>query len=116
MKAALNDPNVVLIDARSPAEYAAGHIPGAINVEFTQNAEPGQPRYWKSARELRAMYAALGATPDKRIIPYCTTGVRSAATYFTLRLIGYEDVTLFTGSWKEWSSHPDLPVRTGNAP
>ncbi len=116
VKAALEDPDVVLVDARSPAEYAAGHIPGAINVEFTQNAEPGQPRYWKGASELRAMYAALGITPDKRVIPYCTTGVRSAATYFTLRLIGYDDVTLFTGSWKEWSSHPDLPVRTGSAP
>ncbi|MER3439002.1 MAG: hypothetical protein C4346_16220 [Chloroflexota bacterium] len=116
VKAALDDPDVVLVDARSPAEYAAGHIPGAINVEFTQNAEPGQPRYWKRASELRAMYAALGITPDKHVIPYCLTGVRSAATYFTLRLIGYDDVTLFTGSWKEWSSHQDLPVRTGSAP
>jgi thiosulfate/3-mercaptopyruvate sulfurtransferase len=55
-------------------------------------------------------------TPDKLVIPYCTTGVRSAVTYVTLRLIGYPEVRLFTGSWKEWSSHPELPVATGEAP
>lgn len=116
VEAALDDPDVVLVDARSPEEYAAGHIPGAINVEFARNAEADQPRYWKSSAELREMYASLGITPEKRVIPYCTSGVRSAATYFTLRLIGYERVELFTGSWQEWSSHPELPSRTGDAP
>jgi thiosulfate/3-mercaptopyruvate sulfurtransferase len=122
VKSALDDPDTAFVDARSPQEYRDGHIPGAVNVEFTQNGEPDQPRYWKSAEELRAIYAAVGITSDKSvipyctIIPYCTTGVRSAATYFTLRLIGFEDVSLFTGSWREWSSHPELPVATGDQP
>lgn len=114
VKAALGKPNVVFVDARSSQEYQAGHIPGAVNVEFTQNGEPTQPRYWKSVADLRAMYAAVGVTPDKTVIPYCSTGVRSAATYFTLRLLGYEHVSLFTGSWKEWSSHPGVPVANGS--
>ena len=59
------------------------------------------------------MYADAGVTTDKTVIPYCAIGVRSAATSFTLRLIGYEDVALFTGSWKEWSSHPESPVAPG---
>jgi thiosulfate/3-mercaptopyruvate sulfurtransferase len=110
VKAALDDPNVAFVDARAPSEYRDGHIPGAVNIEFTQNGEASEPHYWKSAADLRAMYAAAGVTPDKTVIPYCSTGVRSAATYFTLRLIGYEHVSLFTGSWQEWSSHPELPV------
>lgn len=110
VEAALDDPNVAFVDARAPSEYASGHIPGAVNIEFTQNGEPDLPHYWKSATDLRAMYEAVGVTLDKRVIPYCTSGVRSAATYFTLRLIGYDDVSLFTGSWREWSSHPELPV------
>jgi len=114
--ASLDDPDVVRIDARTAEEYAAGHIPGAVNVNFPQNAAPEPPKLWKSAEELRALYAAVGATPDKRIIPYCTTGVRSAVTYFTLRLIGYERVELFTGSWAEWSAHPELPQTTGPEP
>ena len=116
VRASLGQPDVALVDARSPKEYAAGHLPGAVNIEFTRNALPDQPKDFKPAAELRAMYAAAGITPDKTVIPYCLTGVRSAVTYFTLRLIGYDDVTLFTGSWKEWSGYPDLPVTTGNQP
>ena len=107
---ALDDPSVVLVDARTPSEYAAGHIPGAINIEFTMNAKSDGSGVWKSSLELLAIYATAGVTPEKQVIPYCTTGVRSAATYFTLRLIGYEHVMLFTGSFKEWSADPSRPV------
>ena len=97
----LDDPNVALVDARTPEEYAAGHIPGAVNVNFPRNAEPDEPKYWKPAAELLALYADHGVTADKQVIPYCATGVRSAVTYFTLRLLGYDDVALYTGSWDE---------------
>jgi thiosulfate/3-mercaptopyruvate sulfurtransferase len=60
------------------------------------------------------MYEAAGVTPDKSIIVYCSSGVRSAVTYFTLRQLGYEDVSLFTGSWIEWSAEPDRPVATAD--
>lgn len=107
---------VVVLDVRPELEYAAGHIPGAVHVEFTTNALPDAPKFWKPAAELRALYEAAGVTPDQRVIPYCTTGVRSAVTYFTLGLLGYDDVALFTGSWAEWSAHPELPKATGTAP
>ncbi|MBA2278021.1 MAG: sulfurtransferase [Chloroflexia bacterium] len=112
----LDDPNVVLVDARTPEEYAEGHIPGAVNVNYPRNAQPDPPRFWRPQDELRAIYAEVGVTPDKRVIPYCTTGVRSSVTFFSLHLIGYDNVGLYTGSWAEWSSHPDLPITTGNAP
>lgn len=62
------------------------------------------------------MYEDVGVTPDKHIIPYCSTGVRSAVTFFTLRLIGYPDVALYTGSWNEWGNHPETPKATGSEP
>jgi thiosulfate/3-mercaptopyruvate sulfurtransferase len=116
VKAALGKPDVVLVDVRTPREYAAGHIPGAVNIEFTRNARAENLKTWLPAADLRAMYDAAGVTPDKRVIPYCSTGVRSATTIFTLLLLGYPDVALYTGSWQEWSAHPELPRATGSKP
>ena len=116
VKMILDDPNVVLVDARTSAEYANGHIPGAINVPFIDNAVATEPKVWKSPQDLRAMYEAAGVTPDKTVIPYCSTGVRSAATYLTLALLGYPRVSLYTGSWDEWSKHPELRTSIGKKP
>lgn len=112
--ASLDDANVVFVDARSEGEYAAGHLPGAINVDYRRNA--ADDGHWLSPDELGELYGDLGVTPDKRVIAYCSSGVRSAATYVALKLAGYPDVRLFTGSFQEWASHPDLPVTTGSHP
>jgi thiosulfate/3-mercaptopyruvate sulfurtransferase len=109
----LDQPDVVIVDARMPNEWAAGHIPGAVNVPYTGNALPNPPAYWHPASALQEMYDAAGVTPDKLVIPYCFSGVKSAVTFFTLHLMGYERVALFTGSWNEWSQMPDAPIETG---
>lgn len=62
------------------------------------------------------MYEEIGVTPDRHIVPYCATGVRSAVTAFALHLIGFENVALYTGSWAEWGEDPDAPVTTGEEP
>jgi thiosulfate/3-mercaptopyruvate sulfurtransferase len=111
-----DDPDTVVIDARTPGEYRDGHIPGAVNVNYPLNALPDAPRFWKPVDDLRSLYEAAGVSRDKRVIPYCSSGVRSAVTFFTLQLIGFEQVALFTGSWNEWSQHADAPVTTGDEP
>ena len=40
-------------------------------------------------------------------------GMRAAAIYFALRLLGYERVRLYDASWEDWSSQPQLPVEPG---
>jgi thiosulfate/3-mercaptopyruvate sulfurtransferase len=102
-----------LVDARTSEEYADGRIPGAINIPFLDNAEPDSGGRWKSPADLRAMYADKGVTPDKPIIPYCSTGVRSAVTWLTLSALGFPNIRLFSASFAEWSSDPTRPVRTG---
>jgi thiosulfate/3-mercaptopyruvate sulfurtransferase len=114
--AAVDDRESILLDVRSPDEYRKGHIPGAVNIPYQQNADRSNPGYWKSQDDLLEMYAATGITPDRRVIPYCSTGVRSAVTWFTLRVLGFNDTSLFTGSWREWNTHPELPVTIGSEP
>lgn len=108
--AGLEDPAVLRIDARPDDAYRAGHLPGAISLPYTLTAIEGDMPRFKSADDLEALFAAAGVTRDRMIVPYCRTGVQSAVIYFTLRLLGHERVSLFSGSWAEWSAHPELPV------
>jgi thiosulfate/3-mercaptopyruvate sulfurtransferase len=73
----LEKPEVVVLDVRSDGEWEgtnargnkrAGHIPGAVHLEWTNNLTPDDEKRWKSADELREMYAACGITPDKQIV------------------------------------------------
>jgi thiosulfate/3-mercaptopyruvate sulfurtransferase len=115
----LDDVNVGICDTRSQAEYEGtdvrsqrgGHIPGSQNVEWLVNLNPDGT--FKPQPELEHLYAAAGLNPDKEVIPLCQTGVRSAHTYFTLRLIGYPQVRLYDASWEEWGNDPSTPVKTG---
>lgn len=103
----------VLVDARSTEEFAKGHIPGAVNMPFTENAVPDSGGRWKDPDDLRAMYERVGVTSGSPVIPYCSTGVRSANTWFTLSALGYSGVRLFSGSFAEWTSDPARPVEVG---
>ena len=112
----VGDPDSIFLDVRDEREYRDGHIPGAINLPYTLNAVDGEPGQWKSQDALMQMYTGAGVFVGKQIIPYCSSGVRSAVTWFTLRVLGYANVRLFTGSWREWSRYPELPVTTGDTP
>ncbi|MDQ2805409.1 MAG: sulfurtransferase [Chloroflexota bacterium] len=109
VEALLGQANTRLLDARSPGEYAAGHIPGAVNVPFTLTAD-GTPLLFKSPADLHALFAAQGVTASTAAVTYCTTGVRGAVDYVALRRAGFANVRLFTGSWAEWSRDPAGPV------
>jgi thiosulfate/3-mercaptopyruvate sulfurtransferase len=101
----LGDPGVTLIDARSPEEFAAGHIPGAVSVEWTRNL--GSDGNFLPAADLRELYG--DPPPNQSLVVYCQTGSRAAVDWLVLSQLGYEDVRLYDGSWEEWSALPEYP-------
>jgi len=114
--AALGNPSVAIVDARSRAEYMGtlvraargGAIPGAVHLEYTANLTP-DGRYRPSS-ELRSMYEALGVTPDREVITYCQGGYRAAQSWIALREAGYPRVRSYVGSWNEWGNRAELPI------
>lgn len=108
VEAALDLPGTILIDARTPQEYAAGHIPGAVNIPFTENYAADGTLLDIDA--LSTLYTDLGVTPDMSIIVYCSTGVRATSDAFALNYLGYPEVRLYLGSFDEWSADPSLPI------
>lgn len=114
----LEDPNFVMIDARTDDEYNGvktfsganrkGHIPGAVHIEW--NRTLNEDGTLKSAEELIALYESMGVTPDKEIAAHCHTAVRSAHTFFVLRLLGYPVVRNFDESWIGWANNESLPI------
>ncbi|MGH7428023.1 MAG: sulfurtransferase [Candidatus Methylomirabilaceae bacterium] len=117
VRTALGEPTVCLLDARSGDEYSgkdvrasrAGRIPGAVNVDYLQTIRP-EDHTFRSAEELQKIFAAKGVTPDRETITYCHTGGRAAHDYFVLRLLGYQRLRNYDGSWAEWGNSDTLPV------
>jgi thiosulfate/3-mercaptopyruvate sulfurtransferase len=114
--AAIDDPDKVILDARSPEERAGtdvrasrtGSIPNAVHVNWTEHFNADGTI--KSAAGLRAVFEAAGVTPDKEIIPYCQSGGRSSHAYFVLRLLGYPRIRNYMGSWREWGNREGMPI------
>jgi len=113
-----------LVDIRSAAEYEgkifapegskelsirAGHVPGAVNVTWSKAVNPADGTF-KSADELRKLYASVGIDGSKPIITYCRIGERSSHTWFLLtKILGY-DVKNYDGSWTEYGNAVGVPV------
>jgi thiosulfate/3-mercaptopyruvate sulfurtransferase len=122
------DASTKLVDVRSPAEFAGeiispagyeqegaqrgGHIPSAASVPWVQAVR--EDGTFRSAEELREIYAGKGVLNGDDIIAYCRIGERSAHTWFVLHeLLGEDRVKNYDGSWTEWGSLVGVPVETG---
>lgn len=75
----------VVIDVRTPAEYAQGHVEGSINIDHT---------------EIASRIGETRMTKDDTIILYCRSGRRSGLAQDTLQKMGFAHVQNY-GSLEE---------------
>ena len=78
LKAAREIPGAVILDVRSAAEYAGGHVPGAVNVPLNQIPAMDRPK-------------------DAPLFLYCRSGARSGQAARLLQGSGYTRVTNIGG-------------------
>lgn len=113
----LGSSDVLLIDARAPAEYRGlegngrrlGHIPGAINVPVGLMTEPGS-QHLRDGAAIRTILLRANVGRGPRIVCYDGSGIAAAKLAWILALVGHDDVAVYDGGWSEWGDRLDLPV------
>jgi phage shock protein E len=83
------DPSLIVLDVRTPQEYANGHVPGAVNIPYTH---------------LPARISELPGASDKDIVVYCATGVRAERAASRFKENGYRRILHLDGDMKQWEA------------
>lgn len=76
-----------MLDVRTPAEFAAGHLPGAVNIPVDQ---------------LRERLGELASLRDRELLVYCETGRRAGVAVQGLGRAGFAHLRLLDGHMRRW--------------
>jgi phage shock protein E len=79
--------NLVILDVRTPEEFAAGHVPGARNIPHDQLPE---------------RIAELADAKNRDVIVYCRSGKRAAIAQNTLEAHGFKRIVHLEGDMLKW--------------
>lgn len=78
---------IFFVDTRNAGEFAKGHIPGAVNIE------------WRGILERRKEIPQ-----DKPVVLYCEAGLLSSKAHFALKIAGWDNVKVLWGGYLVWSA------------
>lgn len=110
-----------IIDTRGMAEIIGerkmdnvargGHVPGATFLEWNNITDFDNKLSFKDLETLQKTFDKYGIKKDQTIYAYCHVGAgRSTEVIVALRMLGYKDVKVYTGSWDEWGNDMNLPI------
>jgi thiosulfate/3-mercaptopyruvate sulfurtransferase len=114
VKSLAQRPNYRLVDARDPKFYSGveptyekrGHIPGAINIPFSQITTSNKT---VDPKQVAEVFHQAGIKPGDTVVAYCHIGQQATAVIFGARLLGYP-VMLYDGSFEDWATNNRGPV------
>jgi thiosulfate/3-mercaptopyruvate sulfurtransferase len=110
IKAKHGDPNVIIVDARTPQEHFQARIPGSILHNWEEGLDDDRGRVIKYKDELQKDFEQRGITKDKEIICYCHSGTRASHKYLQLKEASFNNVRMYDGSIIDWAQRHN-PLR-----
>lgn len=127
VRSLLGDEKTVILDLRTPEEYAGervlgyedgdvdhgaerkGHIPGAKHLYFKDILD--EHGRFLDADALRQLLADRGALDAERVIAYCRLSHRASLGWLAMtQVVGMDNVRVYDGSWTEWGSIVGFPI------
>jgi len=114
----LDDPDTLLLDARSKGRFygttpeprgdlKSGHIPNSTSLPYTEVLENGK---MKSISELKRVFQNFDIG-NKKLIFSCGSGITACIILLAAKLCGYENLTVYDGSWTEWGQLDGVPIQ-----
>jgi len=105
-----NEAQVRVIDIRAPQDYAQGHVPGALSAPYGRWRGPASnPGELPDLNQLTELIQNLGLTPDSHAV-VVSSGANdtdfgaAARVYWTLRVLGLENLSILNGGVKAWQA------------
>jgi phage shock protein E len=83
------DESFVILDVRTPEEFAQGHVPGAINISHDKLAD---------------RISELLADKNKDVVLYCRSGKRAGLAAETLKANGFDKLLHLEGDIQKWTA------------
>lgn len=93
-----------------PIDLVAGHIPGAINIPFSENLD--ENGNFLKPEVLKQKYTELLKDKPQHLIIHCGSGVTACHTILALEYAGFPIADLYVGSWSEWSRREGKEIAT----
>jgi thiosulfate/3-mercaptopyruvate sulfurtransferase len=106
----LDNEDVVVVDLRKEEDYAAGHIPGAIQLDpkavFQQEDENGVAGMLPAAAHIATTLSELGIEPSDTVVFYdSNSNLWASRALWAMDVYGHSDSKLIDGSWNYWSAN-----------
>lgn len=109
----LNDPTVRLIESNEdPLLYPSGHIPGAVQVDWTSDLNDQLRRDYLDKDSFAALMSRIGATPDTTVVFYGDKNNWWACyAFWVFQLFGHTNARVMDGGRLKWATEERELIR-----